>query len=303
MSSRLFRVAAVVPIMCLLVVTLLLSACRSLETAPPLPDAVPSYAEIAAAHNLRVQRLSPMYGRGVLEVRWRDKDGRHFEQGDLDIWLDLPRKTALRVEKLGNVFLWLGSDEERFWLFDMLGEETVLLTAFHDSPLRGTGLLTVRPLVLLDLAGLTTLPEIGDGDGDMPEVRHDGQRDAWVVTGPGQGGIMRLYFDRSSLFPIYAETLDAAGNVLYQSEMRRDQYQSVPRPGVPPSGYGHIARRTVITATEPGSGIESGELRITIDAPTGHVANQPMDRVFDLNRLVRSMRPDVIEGDVPPFMQ
>jgi hypothetical protein len=281
----------------LLTAALAFTGCRTLPSGPDPQADAPTYAAIAEVHNLRVQRLSPMYGRGVLEVRWRDEDGRHFEQGNLDIWLDLPRHTALRVEKVGSVFLWLGSNDDRFWLFDMLGDETVLLTAHHDSVLRGTGLLTVRPLVLLDLAGLTMLPEL-NGEYE-PQVTHDAQRDAWVVTAPGQGGMMRLYFDRASLFPIYAESLDEAGTVLYQSEMRRDQYQSVPRPGAPPSAFGHMARRTVITATEPGNGIQSGELRITIDAPTGRVDNQPMDRVFDLDRLMRSMRPDRIEGDLP----
>lgn len=283
----------------LVLLTLLtqLTGCRTLPVGPEPTDA-PSYATIAEFHNERVERLSRMHARGVLELRWRDEDGRHFEQGNLDLWLDLPRQTALRVEKLGRVFLWLGSDNERFWLFDMLGDETVLLSARHDAQLRGNGLLTVRPLVLLDLVGLTKL--LDPLPGRVPPVGYSPEHDAWVLTAPGQGGVMRMYVDRASLLPVRVESLDDAGEVAYQSTMRVDLYQSVPRPGAPVAQFARMPRRTIITSVTPShNGIESGEMSLTLDAPTGRVENQPMDVVFDLNRLMRSMRPDRIEGDLP----
>lgn len=275
-----------------------ITGCRTLPTGPDADGDAPTYATIAEAHNERVDRLSQIYSRGVIEIRWRDEDGRHFEQGNLDLWLQLPRHTGLRVEKVGNVFLWLGSNDERFWLFDMLGDETVLLTEGHDSVLQGNGLMTMRPLALLDLAGLTKLPEaIGDAD---PQLTFDERRDAWVVTAPGQGGMMRMYFDRYRLLPVQVDSLDEAGDVAYRSDIRLARYRSVPRPGAPPSMFGQMPTLIDITATtRPGEAVTRAEIKLALDTPTGRVDNQPMDRVFDLDRLIRSMRPDRIEGDLP----
>lgn len=289
MTVRAF--VSTVALLCIGVMVLSVAGCRTLP-AGLTDDEMLSYQQIAERHNERVEGLSNLYSRGVIEIRWRDGDGRHFEQGNLDLWLELPRRTALRVEKLGNVFLWLGSDEERFWLFDMLGDETVLLTAHHDSAIRGTGLLTVRPLALLDLAGLSALPET-EGT-----IEYDGELDAWVVTAPGQGGMMRMYMHRTSLLPLRVESLDEAGDVAYTSEIRLTRYRTAARPGVPPSQFGHMPTLIDITSAQPpGEGITSGEIKIALGTPTGRVDDQPMDRVFDLDRLMRSMRPDHIEGD------
>ncbi len=278
-------------------VCLCFTGCRT-APAGPTADETPSYSEIAEVHNQRIERLSELYARGVIEIRWRDGDGRHFEQGNLDLWLQLPRHTALRVEKLGNVFLWLGSNDERFWLFDMLGDQTVLLTAPHDAAIDAAGLFAVRPLALVDLAGLTVLPE--PHGNDDPEVHYDESLDAWLLTAPGQGGDTRLYLHRTSLLPVRVESIMANGDIAYRSDLQLTRYRTAARPGVPPSQYGRMPTLIDITAMQsPGEGITHGEIKIALGSPTGRVENQPMDRVFDLERLMRSMRPDHIESDIP----
>jgi hypothetical protein len=244
--------------------------------------------------------LSRVYSRGVIELRWRDDDGRHFEQGSIDLWLQLPRHTALRVEKLGNVFLWLGSDAELFWLFDMLSDDTVLHVSPHTSPLEDAGVFSVRPLALLDLIGLSKLPlEDDDDDTEHPVVSHDQQRNAWVITAPGQGGMMRLYFARESYLPIRVESLNDNGEVAFTSVIRPERYRSVPRPGAPASQFASMATLVDITATNTPDGIRDGEIKLALDSPTSFVDNQPMDRVFDLPRLIQAMRPTYFSGDLP----
>lgn len=282
--------------------TLCVPAC---QTPPVGPERTPTYASLAETHNQRVQRLSNMYSRGVIELRWRDEDGRHFEQGNIDLWIDLPRRTALRVEKVGNVFLWLGSDQDRFWLFDMLSDDTVLHTAQHDAALDDRGMvLPIRPLALLDLVGLSELPDLSE---DEPAVRYHEQLDAWVVTAEGEGGLMRLYLDRTSTYPVRAESLDDDGQALYASTMPLRRYSSVPRPGTASVGYGHMPTLIDIVATDAADtderGVSDGEIKIALNSPTGNVENQPLDRVFDLSRLLRAMPPDYLVGETPADMQ
>ncbi|MCH6551380.1 MAG: methyl-accepting chemotaxis protein, partial [Planctomycetes bacterium] len=157
-------------------------AAGCVATSPIPPPEAPAYGTIAGAHNARIERLRTIYSRGVLEIRWSDETGRHFEQGSVDLWVALPRHTALRVAKLGEVVLWLGSDDHHYWLFDRFAQETTLVVGAHDEapwPVHATAF-TVRPLSLLDLMGLTPLP-----DGAALDVVFDAERDAWVLETVG----------------------------------------------------------------------------------------------------------------------
>ena len=91
----------------------------SARTAPPTDS--PTYAEIAELNNHRVSQLQKTYSYGVLELRWEDERGIHAEpQVNVEMWFDLPDLSAIRVDKLGEVFFWAGSDERRFWAFSLL---------------------------------------------------------------------------------------------------------------------------------------------------------------------------------------
>lgn len=262
-------------------------------SGPRVLDEAPSSAQLVEQHNQRVQLLSRVYARGVVEIRWRDEDGvRRFRQGDVDLYIDLPRRTALRVGKLAETFMWLGSDEERYWLFDLVAEERVLHVGRHDSP--NAGLQTVRPLALLDLIGLGRLEELPSEH--EPDVEYDRGLDAWVISGVGSGGPVRVYFDRANHLPVRAETLTAAGEIAYFSDMHMHRYRSVPVPGVSAAALPRMATLVDVFA---GPGAETqGEIKLGLDVPTGRVENQPFDRVFDLERLRRSLRPERIEGDL-----
>ena len=89
------------------------------HSSPPTDP--PTYAEIADLNNHRVRQLQKTWSYGVLELRWEDEQGSHSEpQVDVEMWFELPDMSALRVDKLGEVFFWAGSDERRFWVFNLL---------------------------------------------------------------------------------------------------------------------------------------------------------------------------------------
>jgi hypothetical protein len=208
---------------------LLLVSCRT--QSGPGPEAigeldVPGYEDLAAVHNSRVEKLGTIAARGVIEMWWTDDDGRHYEQGELDLWIALPCRTALNISKLGHRFMWIGSDESQTWLFDFRGGLTTLHLADPGQDLT-VGVMPFEPTLLLDLGGLTPLPAAGG------EVRYARDHDAWEVRAPDRPV---LFLDRESLLPVRAELLDETGGILLYSAMKLSRYERVKRKGVSPLG-------------------------------------------------------------------
>ena len=274
------------------------SGCKQKQpivTSQPVAPTL-AYADLAAVHNSRVAQLQTLYGYGVLEVIWFDADGhRHKDQGSLELWLNLPRKTSLRVDAVGEVLLWAGSDERQFWVFDHLGKEKVLRTGSHAPGVDlHNGAFSVRPLAMIDLMGLTPLPA---EQAQEPAVTFDSKLDAWVVEAPGGGGTMRMYFDRKSMLPRHIESLDDTGKVRIQSDL--DKYESVKRKGMSPAAFPRMAEVIDIIESVP-NGEKSGKVKVAVNEYTdGLIDEQPFDRVFDLSRLMPGFEPDRIEGSAP----
>ena len=150
----------------------------------------PAYETLASFHNKRVEMLSRVYARGNVEIRWTDDDGGHFEQGDLDLWIALPDRTAMNITKFSERILWLGSRGKWAWVFDFRGDETVLSCVCHEELIaRGddAGIFMV-PQSLLGLCGLTRLPE---PSAEHPSVSHDPHSDVLMVTVSRQDGSLR----------------------------------------------------------------------------------------------------------------
>lgn len=239
------------------------------------------------AHNRRVAMLVRLSAPGVLELRWIDADGdEHFEpQVDAHLWLSLPGRAALHADKLGEDLFWVGSDGAQSWIFDLMSDETRL----HVWPPGaaappGAGLLgQIRPMVLVDLLGLCPLPS-GDGRAGL-DVTLDDTGTAWWVEADGRGGRMRVLLDRSSGFPTRVESLDAAGAVILSSTLRRSR--TVRMSGMARAAWPRIP--TLIDIADPGD-----EVSIKL-ALSGDVSVDVPEQVFDLDRLIAHLRPDVVD--------
>ncbi len=246
------------------------------------PDPPPTYAEIAAAHNSNIERLRHVHATGQIELWWSDESGRYHEPCRAQLWLDLPRKTALRMEKFGEVLMWLGSDDQRYWFFDGLDrEETVLYVGDHDAarlvPHRVA--LVTNPFVLLDLMALVPLPKpCGPAD---PAVAYDADHDAWRVQVPGLGGRIRVYFDRSTRRAKRVEALAEDGTVVATSDLGR--YESVEQTGVAPLDRPKFPTKVDILLP-PGD----DRVMLAVEGPQ----STTNARVFELDRLIQALRPD-----------
>jgi len=262
------------------VVATMLAGCQGRPIANS--GAEPVAADLIAAHNARVERIDQIESTGQLDLTWVDEDGEHFEFVNIHLFVDRPRRSSLRVEKIED-WMWLGSDEERYWFFDMRNQDDKILYLgrFDDMTVERDIPGLPHPLRLLDLAGLTPLPEDAT-------VVFDEARQRWAVDGTGQGGKMRLFFEAGSVRPDRIESFSIDGDMVFASELGR--YAPLELPNLPPGAYPYFPRQIEISA-----GDQEGSAKLTLDQPTGIADPGRMRIAFDLDFLRERLRPDRIE--------
>lgn len=134
--GRVRRIAGLIPALCLGAVAL--PGCKQTPIVPDTlnPPAIdtavaPDYADLVGRYNANAKALEKVWARTKVELRWRDEKGRaRRESGDGQLLFERPLNTAMTVEVLGDVKMWAGSDEQGFWLFDLLGDRTAYYGAY-----------------------------------------------------------------------------------------------------------------------------------------------------------------------------
>lgn len=263
-----------------IIACLVTGGCR---TAPSDgPDDEPVAADLIASHNARIGRIDQIESTGQLDLTWVDDDGEHFEFVNIHLLVDRPRHTSLRVEKLED-WMWLGSDDERYWFFDMRNQDDKILYLgrFDDMRIEREIPGLPHPLRLLDLAGLTPLPADA-------RTMFDEAQQRWAIEGLGQGGVMRLYFDEGAPGPNRIESFSLQGELLFASQLRR--YAPLELQGQPPGAYPYFPRQIEISA-----GDDEGSAKLTFDQPSGIADPSRLQRAFDLEFLRQRFQPDRVE--------
>ena len=105
----------------LLVAVLMLPGCRSVTHTQINGPVVPAteLPRVLSGMQERSDMLQRLHGWGIVELRWTDAEGAHFEQGDMDFWMDGPDRLAVRISKLGDSYFWMGTDGTDAWIFDL----------------------------------------------------------------------------------------------------------------------------------------------------------------------------------------
>jgi hypothetical protein len=248
------------------------------------PKAEPPRAFDAAlareAQSNRLARLQTIRSGGVIELEWSDDRGDHFEQGDLTLLIGLPNDLALHVRKqVSDPFVWLGSNADRFWYFDLLDRDAKKLYVGEHADLSNGDRVpgALHPLRLIDLAGLSPWPDEG-------ELVFDDALDAWALPTTGRGGPMRVFLDATGMLPVRIQSLAEDGAVLYESVLSR--YEPVAVDGLPRGAYPRVAHRMEVT--DIGAG---GRATVMLDGVTTRVDTNQLRSVTDLARLTASLRP------------
>ncbi len=289
--DRALRTRCAVLLGCAMTCTATLSSCQTM----PRPGAggselqVPSYETIATRHNDRLDRMTSVNAAGAIELRWTDDQGRHFESGRAEVWIVLPDRTAIDVQKFGERLMWMGSNGSNTWMIDFRGDETVLHLhdASGENPPEAAARVPIEPVTLLKLLGLGRLP--AEAETDSSPVTYDAGREAWVVTVREADDLLRLFFDRESFLPIRVELLSPDHEILRHSTLSLRRYDLVQMAGVVPGTQPRFP-----TLAEVFNADGSGSIKLALRGPTDAVK----DKYFELDWLRRAFRPDRIEGQL-----
>ncbi|GJM18337.1 MAG: hypothetical protein DHS20C14_05500 [Phycisphaeraceae bacterium] len=252
--------------------------------------APPRYETIAAAYNARVDGLDRLWARAVVRVEGEDAAGKRLrEQAEGHLQVIRPDMLALSMGKVGKSFLHLGSDAEHYWWFDSIDEDNeVGMIGRHEiaTPEKAAALgLPVHPLDLIELLGITELPE------GSRRVGWSKDRTRAVFTVPARWGSRWVWVDPVTFEPSRIVLADRDLGVVAEAELSR--YEIVRIDG-DATRQPRVATRVVVTT--PGF---EGFARITMSEPR----NRSIPSVaFDLDKLMRRYRVDqLVDVDDPAF--
>jgi hypothetical protein len=204
---------------------LILSGCA--HDQPVNPEEPPSEfipeldaQEAITAWNSRVERLERLWARVTVVVNTVDAAGEAVtEQAEGHLQIERPRGVALSLGKLGETYLYLGSNDERYWWIDVVDRENrAAVTGRHAAVTMEKAArlgVPVHPLELVEVLGLTPI-----GDGAVV--------DGTTVTTPtATGGRVVRFVDPETFEPVRIDVVDAAGELVLSASHEAYQLASV----------------------------------------------------------------------------
>lgn len=232
--------------------------------ASPVQDQTVSQVRITQRE--RTNEFIELVGRGVIEFRWEDEDGKHKQQGDLDFWKQ-GDSVSMRISKLGEPIVWLGGGVDAYWFFDLTGDETSLTIGGDDS-------LFSDIQTSMILLGLEPLPSGETSiDGGIVTLLDESGR-TWIAT-----------FEPTTNRPleIHVERRGGRSTATHRTGIRVE-----------------IANKLDIFWPSTGGLIdlednhEATKIKIAFSSLSTIIDEEPMDRVFNVDFLRQALKPSVI---------
>lgn len=264
----------------LAIAVIALGACR----AKPAPiaeersEALPTYAEVYAKAEERVGALDRFWAIAVVGLRYRDAEGEaRREQGEGHLQVVRPSRVALTIGKLGETYLLLGCDEERFWWIERLETRRAYVggqEGARNLALERVGV-PVLPTDVLVLADMVRWPEPGSDDAGRV-VPADGPG-LFAVEFEEAGRLRRVTLTRSVFDPVAVELFAEEGKLVARSEL--SQHERVENRMEPLRPQRVPARINI--------DVPSAESRIELNLSQMEISERrPRALVFDLNELI-----------------
>ena len=249
--------------------------------------APPSIRTLTERQQVRTRKMSELQSGGTLELRTRDETGTTFEECALELWRD-DASFALRLRKFGERFLWVGSDGQAWWIFELMAEPVRLVVlppgetgGFSVGP--GKGLL--NPERLLHLAGLLPYDQIDEetlGFDDLGRVRF-----TTVSDSKGTWRRTRWHLDPKTLLPAEIVALNDENEVL--AIARLSAYEPIAARDMPLGAWPQFPRKVYLTLADDGA-----DVRLFFNRPSAR-GTGIRPRLFDLEQLMKTFRPGEVE--------
>jgi hypothetical protein len=241
--------------------------------------------EIVRRENARTAGLDRLHARGILELRSRDEQGEHFDQGDLDLRWSRDLGLAASVSKLGDRWVWFGADRTRWWIFELKANPSTLRTGSIAG--RRPGLAAALPW-LLGVRPLRPEPEA------LPEM----VKLHWRVPVEVPAGVLpahavlRVEFDPATLLPVATELTLSEGAV-WRSGFT--DWLAVETPGAAPGAWPRIPRRV-----QAASGLDDRWTTVRVALDSARADPEATDRpaLYDVALLRERFAPAQVE-EVP----
>lgn len=266
-----------------------------------------SAEELLRSHASQVARLPSLVAAGVIEIRWGDDKGEHFEQGDLDLRYRAPDDLSMRVSKVGETQFMGGCNAARWWWFEGWSKPTRFWSRPRDAARSPDD--ANRPPITMDemlaLMGLRTMTTSTAVPGMVEKHPDDPAWSARLVVdlGPEQSVLglpTRVLYDVRQVpgegiwLPVRIEVLDGSGALLIASDL--EHFRRVERRDAPPGDWPVIATRVRVEVPERG---ERGAFRwfVALDRPSAS-GERIVERLFDPDAVRESLRPQIIDDSV-----
>ena len=236
----------------------------------------------------RASLLRVLESSGTIEIRRKQEGETSFDDCALELWRDGDR-FALRLRKLGERFLWVGSDGAQWWLFELAADPVRLVILPPGQVGRqaiAPDLLLFGPDQLLNLAGLE--PILADPADIEPTIVDGKGRIAFPASHPDDSwSTVVWWIDLETLLPERIEILDGEGRLTLESVP--GGYEPIRARDQPVGNWPDFPRRLRVRDAEG-----STDVKIFFNQP-GATGARNRDRLFDIEALMKSFKPGTIE--------
>ncbi|MEM9019801.1 MAG: hypothetical protein AAGC44_04495 [Planctomycetota bacterium] len=258
------------------------------NNASPITEADIGYVELASRYNQTVRYFDQLWVRNDIKVDWNEtlENGRRRSRnlvGDGKFIFVPPRDSAMTVEHLGTVYLWAGSNDAQYWLFDLTEDDKAVYQGTYealDRPGTRAMPIPVRPDSVAYLLGVLPLPVNPDAQ-DQPIVEEF--EDQYFIEPPGLN--LRMLIDKQTFRPTRVYLTDRQGHARLVSYLY-DQYP-VKVEGLSGQERPIICKRAEIDVP----GLETRITMTVINATTD--SSKINDKLFEFEVLQNLHRPSV----------
>lgn len=288
----------------LLVVVVCITGCRTddnFSTADgfvsPLKPADITYEALAGRYNAAIGPITALWSRADIGLEWaevdEDGDRRVRSEGGTGKFImrrgEKQSHIAMTVEKLGKIYLWAGSNQTSYYLFDRVdADNKTLYVGGHGY----TGLskpfpLPIQPSMVPILLGLEPLPVQAFSASDVTIDLYRGQ---YLLDCPTMG--RRMLIDPRTFRPTRVDLTDRSGySVLTANLSGQLQIEGAELAG----------GATAIICEKAEIYVAGFESRFTLEFETATTSKRRIrDRMFDLDALKKALKPDrVVDLDQP----